>query len=113
MRKWIGLLSMAGILGLFAVAQAASPFDGTYQLSSSKKVTETFHAKGGAMSFCPDRKPGPLTIVNGRAKYTTETGSTLETQVQPSGQFEMRYAARDGSNTLRAMGTVTPAMDKE
>src|SRR3954469_2886022 len=106
MRKWTTLLSMAGFLGSLSVAQAASPFDGTYQLTSSKKVTETFHAKGGAMGVCPDRTPSPLTIANGRAKYTTETGNTLEAQVQPNGHFEMRYGARDGSNSLRALGAV-------
>src|SRR4051812_37851947 len=106
MLKWVGLLSMAGFLGSFSAAQAASPFDGTYQLSSSKKVTETFMTKGGSTGFCPDRKPGPLTIGNGRVKYTTETGNTLETRVQPNGQFEMRYVARDGSNSLRVLGAV-------
>jgi hypothetical protein len=106
MRKWIGLPSMNGFFGLLVAAQAASPFDGTYQLSSSKKVTETFYDKGGSMSVCPDRKPGPLTIANGRAKYTTETGNTLETRVQANSQFEMRYVACDGSNPLRAMGAV-------
>ena len=76
MRSQIGLLSLVGLLGLLATADAQTPsrFDGTYRLVSTAKVNQTYTSRGGRMLSCTDRTPGPLTIVNGQAKYTTETG---------------------------------------
>jgi hypothetical protein len=54
-----------------ADAQTAGPsFDGTYQAVSSAKVNQMYIAQKGNMGVCPDRVPGPLTIVHGQARYT-------------------------------------------
>src|SRR3954468_4499399 len=91
MRTRIGLLSAIGIFGLFAAAQATGPFDGTYQFSSSKKVSETFETKG-TLGFCPDRQAGPLTVMNDQAQYVTETGRNMQGgRVGPNGAFEMSF----------------------
>src|SRR3954463_7535788 len=98
MRKWIGLLSIAGFLGVIAAAEAASSFNGTYQVSSATKVNKTFMSPGaGTMGQCPDRKPGAFTVANGMAGYTTETGVTLSGRVSPNGQFEMQVVQGGGS----------------
>jgi hypothetical protein len=106
MRTQIGFLSIAGLFGLLAVAEAASPFDGTYQVYSSAKVVETFIDRGGNTGFCPDRNPGQFTVIDGRARYTTDSGRNLEAPVEPNGQFEMRFAEADGSNVLRVLGAI-------
>jgi hypothetical protein len=108
MRKGMGVLSIAGFLGLLAAAAAASPFDGTYQVSSATKVTETFISRGGNVGFCPDRRPGPFTVADGLARYTTESGDNLAAQVAPNGQFEMRYVDSDGTGALRVLGAIDP-----
>src|SRR3954468_19297330 len=97
---------MAGLLGLIAAAEAASTFDGTYQVSSATKVTQTYVSRGGDMAQCPDRKPGPFTVANSVAKYTTETGDTLSGRVSPGGQFEMRVVSTKGSGPLKVMGAI-------
>jgi hypothetical protein len=112
MHKKIGLLSIAGVLGLFATAEAASPFDGTYQLASSVKVNQTFVDKGGGMGSCPDRTPSAFTVVDGLARYTTQTGDNLAAQVAPNGEFEMRHVERGGSGPqtggpLRVLGQIS------
>jgi hypothetical protein len=59
------------------------------------------------MGQCPDRKPGPFTVANGMARYTTETGATLSGQVSPNGQFEMRVVQGGGSSgPLKVMGVI-------
>lgn len=105
MRMKIGLPAIAGIFGLLAAAEAASPFDGTYQFSSSTKVNQAFENKG-AMGFCPDRRPGPFTVVDGQAQYTTETGSKLAAAVGPNGVFQMRFVNPDGSGPLVIDGAI-------
>jgi hypothetical protein len=106
MRKRIGLLSIAAFLGLFAAAEAASPFDGTYQVASATKVTQTYVSRGGDMGQCPDRRPGPFTVANGSANYTTETGDTISGRVPPNGQFEMRVVSTKGSGALKVMAAI-------
>jgi len=106
MRVRIGLLSIAGLLGLLAVAEAASPFDGVYQLYSSTKITETFVSRGGNVGYCPDRKPGALTVADGRARYTSESGANLDAPVQSNGQYETGFVAADGSGSLRVIGAI-------
>jgi hypothetical protein len=101
----IGLLSIAGLLGLLAAAEAASSFDGAYQLYSSARLNETFNNKG-VTGFCPDRQPGPLTVVQGQARYVTETGRNLEAPVGPNGQFEIRFVEPDGSSPLHVFGAI-------
>ena len=102
------LLSIVGFVSLLAAAQAASSFDGTYQVSSATTVNKTFMSPGaGTMGQCPDRKPGPFTVANGMARYTTETGATLSGQVSPNGQFEMRVVKGGGnSGPLKVMGAL-------
>ena len=107
MRMRIGSLSIAAFLGLLAAAEAASPFDGTYQVSSATKVNQTYVSRGGDMGFCPDRRPGPLTVTDGLARYTTESGLNLTGQVMPNGQFEMRFVEADGSGSLRVVGEIS------
>jgi hypothetical protein len=107
MRAWTGLLSIAGLLlGILAVAEAASPFDGTYQVASSTKVNQTHVNKGGDLGYCPDRKPGPLTVADGLARYTTESGVNLAGQLAPNGEFEMRFVEADGTSPLRVLGDI-------
>jgi len=102
-----GLLSIVGFVSLLASAQAASSFDGTYQVSSATTVNKTFMSPGGGtMGQCPDRKPGAFTVANGMAGYTTETGVTLSGRVSPNGQFEMQVVQGGGSGPLKVMGAI-------
>ena len=52
------------------------------------------------MAPCPDRTPGPLTIVQGQARYTTETGYELQGAVGPQGHLEMGVMAVGGSRPM-------------
>ena len=105
MRSQIGLLSIVGVFGLLAAAaaQTSSPptagasFDGTYQLVSSTKANQTYMARGGQMGHCPDRTPGPLTIVHGRLQYNSETGHPFAGMVNSQGEFAMRRTAANAS----------------
>ena len=97
MKTRTGLLSIAGLLGLVVAAEATSPFDGTYQVISATKVNQTHMNKGGDIGYCQDRTPGPFTIADGVARYTTQSGDTLVAQVAPNGEFEMHYVEADGS----------------
>jgi hypothetical protein len=106
MRVHIGLLSIVGFLGVLAAAEAASPFDGTYQVASATKVNETYVSRAGDMGHCPDRKPGPFTVADGLARYTTESGVNLVGQLAPDGQFEMRFVEPDGTSPLRVLGDI-------
>jgi hypothetical protein len=98
MRMRIGLLSVVGFFGLLATANAqttststaATAFDGTYRFVSSAKVNPMYTAMNGRMAPCPDRTPGPLTIQNGQARYTAESGHELQGAVGPNGELEMR-----------------------
>jgi hypothetical protein len=108
MRKQIGLLSMVGFFGLLAAADAqttsalttGAPFDGTYRLVSSAKVNPTYTSGNGGMLPCPDRTPGPLTIVQGQARYNTETGYQLQGTVRSQGELEMGVMAVGGSRPM-------------
>ena len=44
------------------------------------------------MGHCPDRIPGPLTIIQGKVRYTSETGRQFEGTVGSQGEFAMRLA---------------------
>jgi hypothetical protein len=101
MPKQIGLLSIAGLVGLLAAANAQAPspsaagasFDGTYRFVSSARVNKTYVTKQGQMGQCPDRRAGPLTVVQGQARYTSATGRQLEGTVGPQGELAMRFIA--------------------
>ena len=98
MRTQIGLLSIVGFFGLIAAVDAqtgsastaGTAFDGTYNFVSSAKVNPMHTALNGRMAPCPDRTPGPLTIQNGHARYTAETGHVLLGTIGPSGELDMR-----------------------
>ena len=100
MRIQIAVLSVIGFISLLANAEAqttsASPagtaFDGTYQFVSSAKVNAMYTAMNGRMAPCPDRTPGPLTIQNGVARYTAESGHELQGTIGPNGELDMRMA---------------------
>ena len=49
MRGGIGPLSVVGLRGLLATAEAASPYDGTYQLAGSTKVNQTYVSSAGSL----------------------------------------------------------------
>jgi hypothetical protein len=110
MRRQIGLLSIVGFFGLLATADAqtlsastaGAPFDGTYRLVSSAKVNEMYTSPNGSMLPCPDRTPGPLTIAQGQARYTTQTGNELQGPVGPKGELEMRVMAVGGSRPMES-----------
>ena len=117
MRSQIGLLSLVGLLSLLATADAQTPprsiantaFDGTYRLVSTAKVNETYRSRGGQMLQCSDRTPGPLTIVNGHAKYTTETGHEISGTVGPNGVLDLRMMAGAGEVHSRPLEMHTTA----
>jgi hypothetical protein len=106
MRMKVGAMAIAGFLGLLAPAEAQIAFDGTYQLASSTKVNDSFVSRRGDMGFCPDRRPGPLTISNGMVHYTTETGRNLSGLVRPNGDFEINFVEADGTSPLRVGGII-------
>ena len=98
MQKNIGWLWVAGLFGLAAVADAqtppraaaGSPYDGTYRLVSSANVNATYTSRKGQTAPCPNRRAGPLHIVNGQARYTTATGYRVRGAVGPQGELAMR-----------------------
>jgi hypothetical protein len=121
MQRRIGLLWIVGFFGLVAAAEAqtppstaAAPFDGTYRLVSSAKVNDMYTTKKGLMAQCPDRRPGPLRIVHGRARYTSATGYRVRGAVGPQGELALRSSTPGGSRpieinvngTIDAAGTV-------
>jgi len=107
MRRQIGLLSIVGFFGLLATADAQAPpaaaagtrFDGTYRSVSSTKVNPMSMSSKGDMAPCPDRTPGPLTIAQGQARYTTQTGHELQGPVGPNGELDMRISAVGGGGS--------------
>jgi hypothetical protein len=117
MRSQVGLLAIAGFFGCLASADAQAPsasragtaFDDTYQLlSSSAKVNPMSTSSKGDMALCPDRTPGPLTIAQDQARYTTETGYELRGPVGPKGKLDMRLMSVDGGGS-RALEMRTTA----
>jgi hypothetical protein len=93
MRRYPGLLSIAGIFAVASTAlaqapappAAGTPFDGTYGFVSATKLSETFVGEGGRVRTCPDIKGGPLTIEKGQARYFRLTGT-----VGPRGDVALR-----------------------
>ena len=98
MPRPIGLLSIVGFFGLLAVANAQTApaptaFDGTYRPVSWTKANAMYTDKTGRMAPCPDRRPGPLHIANGEARYTTASGYKLRGTVGPQGQLTLGLVA--------------------
>lgn len=98
MRSCVGLLGIAGIVGGIAAANAQGPapstaFDGIYRAVSSANVNATYTDRNGRMGQCPNRRPGPLHVENGQARYTTATGYKLRGTVGPQGELAMGLVA--------------------
>jgi hypothetical protein len=101
MQKSTGWLLIVGWLSLFAAAanaQTPSGFDGTYRVVSATNVNATYTDRNGRMGPCPNRKPGPLHIANGQARYTNATGYKLRGAVGPQGALTMGLVAPSNSN---------------
>jgi hypothetical protein len=96
MQRSIGLVVIAGLTGLIASANAQpapSPFDGTYKVVSYTNVNATYTDRNGRTASCPNRRPAPLHIENGRVRYTTATGYKIRGTVDPQGQLTMGLIA--------------------
>jgi hypothetical protein len=117
-----------GILGYSAAAMAQTPpastadtkFDGTYAFLSSTKLDETYTTRSGRMGQCADRIAGPITIVNGQARYSGSgrlRSREFEGMVGSQGELAMRanvpaagdsvigitlYGRIDGNGTVTA-----------
>jgi len=110
MQKHIGWLWIVGLFGFVvaADAQTASPpaattqFDGTYAFVSSTRVIETYTVTGSnRVGQCGKmRRVGPLTIVNGQARFSSgASGQNLyEGTVSSQGELGMRYAPNSPGN---------------
>jgi len=100
MRKHSGWSYIIGFFGLIAAAEAqtAAPpaavtqFNGTYEFVSQASVNATYRTFENRERPCGPRTrtPGPLTIVNGSARYTGAAGSEFEGTVGPQGELTMR-----------------------
>ncbi len=118
MRRQIGLFSIVAFVSSVAAADAQAPppsagaaFDGTYRLVSSARVNQTFMTRKAQVGQCPDRRPGPLTIVQGQARYTSATGYPLAGTVGPQGELAMRASGPGQSQPIEitVSGTIDPA----
>jgi hypothetical protein len=102
MRGAIGLLGIAGFVGVVAVAyaqaQGPSPFDGTYRAVATANVNATYTDRNGRTGPCPNRRPGPLHIQNGRVRYTTATGYKIRGTVDPQGMLQLNLVAPPNSS---------------
>jgi hypothetical protein len=105
MHKTVRLLWTLGFFGVLAAANAQTPppaggaaFDGIYRVVSSTSLNATYVDRNGRSGPCPNRKPGPLHIENGRARYTTATGYKLRGTVGPQGELAMGLVAPPNSS---------------
>jgi len=127
MRTQIGFFGAIAFFGALAAADAQMPpfpsagtaFDGKYRFVSSARVNQTFTTRKGLTAQCPDRRPGPLTVRRGQARYTSETGYRLRGTVGPQGELAMQASGPgqsqpivittrgtiDGNGTARARQT--------
>ena len=100
------LLWICGFFGVLASANAQTPsastaasaFDGTYRLVSTTSVNATYTDRNGRTGPCPNRRPGPLHIVQGQARYTNATGYNLRGTVGPQGALAMDLVAPPNSS---------------
>jgi len=79
---------------------AGRAFDGTYRAVSSAKVNQMYIAEKGNMVVCPDRMPGPLTIVQGQARYTDASGDPVDGTVGRQGELAMHAAEPGGARAM-------------
>jgi hypothetical protein len=91
-------------------SSTGAPFDGTYRFVSASKINAMYRSNKGDMTPCPDRTPGPLTIAQGRARYT-DTGYEFQGTVGSQGRLDMRLVTAGGSRLLvmDATGSVDPS----
>jgi hypothetical protein len=100
--EWLWALGFFGVLAA-ANAQAQAPsaagaaFDGTYRVVSSTSLSATYTDRNGRTGPCPNRRPGPLHIENGRARYTAASGYKLRGTVGPQGELMMGLIAPSNS----------------
>jgi hypothetical protein len=124
MRKGIWALCLVALAGCTAAeappptpiaapapppAAAAIPgggLDGTYAFVSSTKLNATYRTRGGLMGTCGDRTTGPLTIGQGQAQYTTETGVRLSGSVGPQGELSLRALQTPGPNGYQPLDII-------
>jgi hypothetical protein len=108
MLRHIGLFSIIGLIASLAAADAQTPppltagaaFDGRYRLVSSARVNPTFMTRKGQVGQCPDRRPGPLAVMQGRARYKSATGWPLRGTVGPQGELTMRASGPGQSQPI-------------
>jgi hypothetical protein len=103
MRKYIGWLWVVGFFSLVSTTNAqtaSSPntrYDGTYAFVSSTKVNETYmKTKTSRIGRCGNGgKVGPLSIVNGQARYSSgkDYRNLYEGTVGPQGLLMMRFVS--------------------
>ena len=105
MHKTVRLLWALGFFAVLAAANAQTPppaggvaFDGIYRVVSSTSLNATYVDRNGRSGPCPNRRPGPLHIENGRARYTTATGYKLRGTVGPQGELAMGLVAPPNSS---------------
>ncbi len=102
MRNSVGLAGVVGVVGWLASAHAQAPapsaFDGTYHVVSSTSVNQTYTDRTGRTAPCPNRKPGPLHIANGLARYTTATGYKIRGTVGSQGELALSILAPSGGS---------------
>ena len=105
MRRNFGWL-VGGFFGLAIAANAQTPpsgpigsqFDGTYAFVSASRVTETYRTTSGRMGQCGQiRRVGPLTVVNGQARYASGNGNIFDGSIGSGSQLAMRLAPRPGN----------------
>ena len=97
MHKTVRLLWALGFFAVLAAANAQTPppaggaaFDGIYRVVSSTTLNATYTDRNGRTGPCPNRRPGPLHIENGRARYSSATGYRVRGTVGPQGELTMR-----------------------
>jgi hypothetical protein len=94
------ILPLAAFVALQAAAAHGQSFDGTYRLVAAAPVSATYTSKGGQTAPCPGRNAGPLTIAQGQARYTTETGREVTGTVGPQGELTMRSVSPGDSRPI-------------
>jgi hypothetical protein len=115
MHKVIGWLVGIFCFSAGAIAQtpsastAGTRFDGTYAFVSSTKVNETYSTLSGQMGQCSDRVAGPLTIVNGQARYSgfgRRSPVEFEGMVGLQGELAMRSVSHGVQYEINISGRV-------
>jgi hypothetical protein len=96
--EWVLIVGWLSVFAAAANAQTSPAFDGTYRVVSSTSVNSTYTDRNGRMGPCPNRRPGPLHIANGQARYTNATGYKLRGTVGPQGALTMGLVAPSNSN---------------